>query len=103
MTALPVMLPHSRPLSRRDRAALLLLREVRSESWEPQLAARELLARLGPDRLLLELLRARVARRLLARPSLTDLRASETLTTALGLLTDEATAPSQRQGGSHAR
>lgn len=103
MTALPVILRHPRPLSRRDRAALLLLREVRSESWEPQLAGQELLDRLGPDRLLLELLRARVARRLLGRPSRTDLRASATLTVALELLAADTGVPSQRQGGSHAR
>lgn len=102
MTALPVMLPRHRPLGRADHAALVLLREVRAESWQAEDAARELLVRLGHDRLLLQLLRARVARRLLGRHSRYDLRASATLAVALELLGGDAVVPSQRQAGSHA-
>jgi hypothetical protein len=61
-----------------------LLRVVRVRNWGPEEAALHLRARLDDDRMLLHLLRARVAQAMLERPTHTDERAVATLECALG-------------------
>lgn len=69
--------------TRLDQAALVLTRVVMVRGWCPEEAARQLRARLDDDRLLLHLLRARVASAMLHRPTGTDERAFATLECAL--------------------
>jgi hypothetical protein len=84
------LLPHSRRTSRTpgptrlDQALLALLRVTEVRGWAPEEAARHLRMRLNDDRVLLHLLRARVAHAMLERPTRTDERAFATLECALG-------------------
>jgi hypothetical protein len=84
------MLPTSRRTlraagpTRLDQAVVALLRVVMVRGWGPEEAARDLRTRLDDDRLLLHLLRARVAHAMLERPTRTDERAFATLDCALG-------------------
>ena len=76
-----------------------LLRVVRVRNWGPEEAALHLRARLDDDRVLLSLLRARVAHAMLDRPTRTDERAFATLECALdgpGRPADIARLPRQR-------
>jgi hypothetical protein len=85
--------------SRLDQAVVALLRVVMVRNWGPEEAAQNLRARLDDDRLLLHLLRARVAHAMLDRPTRTDERAFATLEHALdgpGRPTDTAGLPRQR-------
>lgn len=88
---------HDTPL---DSASRALLRSVMAENWKPEEAARELLRRLDGNGLLLRLLRARVSRVLLARPTEIGTRAAATLDYASSALASaEAGAiPAQRRG-----
>jgi hypothetical protein len=61
-----------------------LLRVVMVRNWAPEEAALHLRACLDDDRMLLHLLRARVAQAMLERPTHTDERAFATLECALG-------------------
>jgi hypothetical protein len=62
----------------------VLLRGVTDRrGWDPDRAADDLRAGLGDDRLL-RLVRARVTRAMLERPTPTDVRALDTLDRALG-------------------
>lgn len=67
---------HDTPL---DNASRALLRSVMADGWQPEEAARELIRRLHGDILMLKLLRARVSRALLDRPTQIATRASATL------------------------
>lgn len=92
--------------SRLDQASLVLLQAIRVDGWRADAAGRQLLARVHGDRRVLELLRARVARAMLARPTRTDLRAAATLESAIGLLrppewSGGPPVPPQRNGGTH--
>ena len=89
--------------SRLDRASLVLLQATRVDDWRAEAAGRQLLARVQGDRRVLELLRARVARAMLTRPTRTDLRAAATLESAMGMLrlpepAGPPSMPAQRRG-----
>lgn len=104
MSVLPVDYPRARPRNRIDHASVVLLRTVMAADWHPEVAARELLRRLGHDRLVLELLRGRVARAMLRRSTQTDVRASTTIRHAMNLLDErvEPAVPAQRKGAADA-
>jgi hypothetical protein len=96
---------HPRPgLSRRlDQACVALLRAVMADSWSPENAAHDLLHRVDDDRRLLKLLRARVSRVMLDRPTRIAERATITLDHALSTTPVNQPAdlfPSQRRGWS---
>jgi hypothetical protein len=80
------LLPPSRaPFSRRPlhHAAAALLRLVMADGWRPEPAGRALRALVRGDVQVLRLLRARVARAMLDRPTPSDARALATLEQAL--------------------
>ena len=86
--------------SRLDQGVVALLRVVMVRNWGPEEAALHLRARLDDDRLLLHLLRARVAHAMLDRPTQTDERAFATLECALdgpGRPADGGRFPRQRR------
>jgi hypothetical protein len=104
MSSAHVAYHRPRPRSRLDQASLVLLQAIRVDDWRADAAGRQLLARVHGDRRVLELLRARVARAMLTRPTRTDLRAAATLESAMGLLRAPEPAraprvPAQRGGG----
>ena len=84
-----------------DHASLLLLRSVMDDGWRPDVAARDLLASVREDRWLLQLLRARIARVMLDRPSEIAERAGLTLERAFAQGATTRTKPQlvPRQGG----
>jgi hypothetical protein len=85
MPASPRTSTRSVPPAAQERATRLLLRTLMDRrSWNPDEAADDLRAGLADDRLL-RLVRARVARAMLARPTPTDVRALDTLDRALGV------------------
>ena len=88
MSALVVAAPRPRSRTRHgkpiDRASRALFRAVMADGWQPDEAARSLLAAVHDDHRLLRLLRARVLRALLERPSELTSRAEATLASALG-------------------
>lgn len=96
---------HPRTLfrSRVDHASATLLRSVMADGWRPETAARELLATIRFDRRVLLLMRARLAKAALQRPTRITDRAAVTL--ELAITTAEgrhATTYIPRQGGAHA-
>lgn len=78
---------HSRPRqrSRADRACASLLKVAMAEDWQAETAARELLAEIHEDARLLRILRARVSRAMLLRPTAIANRAAATLDCAVAL------------------
>lgn len=107
MSSVHVAYHRPRLRSRLDHASLVLLQAIRVDDWHADRAGRQLLARVYGDRRVLELLRARVARAMLTRPTRTDLRAAATLDSAMSLLrlpesSAEPRVPAQRSGGAHA-
>ncbi len=90
---------HDRPL---DHACRALLRSVMADGWQPEEAARDLLPWLDGNGLLLRLLRARVSRALLDRPSEIVTRAAATLDCASSTLAAEPVGSLPRQRGAHA-
>lgn len=105
MSSAHVAYHRPRPRSRLDQASLVLLQAVRVDDWRADAAGRQLLVRVHGDRRVLELLRARVARAMLTRPTRTDLRASATLASAMSLLAAPlptvSKVPAQRSGAAH--
>lgn len=95
---------HPRPLSSRrvDQASVALLRSVMADGWAPEEAARGLLLQVGHDRRILRLLKARVSRVMLQRPTRIAERATLTLDLALSTPAEHRAAPfpSQRLGRS---
>lgn len=87
MNTVVVSFPHprsrARQRSRIDRASVALLRVVMADEWDADSAAHDLLSRIHGDRGLIRVLRARVARAMLAHPTDLDRRALETLDRAL--------------------
>lgn len=104
MSVLPVDYPRARPRNRIDHASVVLLRIVMAAGWHPEQAGRDLLRRLGDDRLVLELLRGRVARAMLRRSTQTDVRASSTIRHAISMLDEREVPriPTQRTGAADA-
>lgn len=89
--------------SRVDHASATLLRSVMAAGWRPETAARELLATVRFDRRVLVLMRARVAKAALQRPTRITDRAAATLELALTTAERPHTSPLvPRQGGAHA-
>lgn len=89
---------HDKPL---DHASRALLRSVMAEGWQPEEAARDLLRRLDGNGLLLRLLRARISRAMLDRPSEIVSRAATTLDCASSAFAGEPTGTIPRQRGGH--
>lgn len=104
MSALAVAYPrprrtrHDNPL---DHASRALLRSVMAEGWQPDEAAKSLLEQVHDDGRLIRLLRARVSRALLDRPTQIAARAAATLDAALSALVVESAPTIPRQRGSH--
>ena len=73
--------------SRLDAAVLDLVRIVLDPCWTAETGAEELLGFVDHDERLLRMVRARVARNLLTRPTQADRRAGETLELALSRVT----------------
>ena len=90
MSALAVTAPRPRPRTRHrtpvDQACRALFHAVMADGWQPDEAARSLLTVVQHDRRLLRLLRARVLRARLERPSDLSSRAEATLDSAIGAL-----------------
>lgn len=90
MSALAVTAPRPLPRTRHrrpvDHASRALFHAVMADGWRPEEAARALLAVVHHDRRLLRLLRARVLRARLDRPSDLSSRAEATLDFAIGAL-----------------
>ena len=103
MSALAVA--YNRPRNRHDKpldyASRALLRSVMAEGWQPEEAARDLLRRLDGNGLLLRLLRARISRAMLDRPTDIVTRAAATLDCATSALATEPTAGIPRQRSRH--
>ncbi len=97
-----VAYPRPRVRTQVDHASIALLRSVMAEGWRPETAARELLVRVRGDRRVLRLLRARVSRAMLERPTRITERATVTLDHALAAPSHSATPVVPRQGGGHA-
>lgn len=78
---------HSRPRlrSRADHACALLLKVAMADDWQPETAARALLDEIHEDPRLLRILRARVSRAMLLRPTQIANRAAATLDCAVAL------------------
>lgn len=66
-----------------NKACALLLKTVMAEDWQPETAARALLAEIHGDPRLLRILRAKVSRAMLTRPTEIAGRAAETLDCAV--------------------
>jgi hypothetical protein len=66
-----------------DRATIALVRTVMADGWRPDTAADELLLRTQADSRLLRLVRARLSRSMVDRPTRLQLRASATVDNAL--------------------
>jgi hypothetical protein len=73
-----------------------------ADGWRPETAARELLVRVRGDRRVLRLLRARVSRAMLERPTRITERATITLDHALAAAGRTGAVVVPRQGGGHA-
>lgn len=98
-----VAYPRPRVRTRVDHAFLTLLRAVMADGWRPESAARDLLVSVQDDRRLLRLLKARISRRMLERPTRFMERATLTLDHALSKPVEKgARGPIvPRQGGTH--
>lgn len=94
--------PRSRISRRVDQASVALLKAVMADDWRPEEAARDLLLLVHDDRRVLQLLRARVSRKLLERPTRIAERATLTLDHALSTPVRHRAEPfpSQRLGRS---
>jgi hypothetical protein len=92
--------PHLRNVSRLDLAILKLVRLVLADDWQADAAGERLRLHVGEDQQVLRLLRARVARTMLKRPSALGARATATLAHALPPHAS-APGPSQRRGYAH--
>lgn len=97
-----VAYPRPRVRTRVDQASIALLRSVMADGWRPETAARELLVRVRGDRRVLRLLRARVSRAMLERPTRITERATITLDHALATEGRTGAVVVPRQGGGHA-
>ena len=98
-----VVYPRPRVRTRVDHAFLALLRSVMADGWRPEKAAQDLLVTVHDDRRMLRLLRARLSRAMLDRPTRITDRATLTLDHALGkpvAQQSRGTAIPQ-QGGAH--
>jgi hypothetical protein len=95
--------PRPRTRTRADHAFVALLRAVMAEGWRPEEAARELLEAVRQDLRLLRLVRARISRAMLERPTGITERATLTLDVALStrLAGSVSGAPLPRHGGTH--
>jgi len=82
--------------TRADRAALELVRIVVADGWTPSSAADELRVRVDGDLATLRLLRARVAKVMLQRPTRLGVRASITLERMLTRNSSDALLDPQR-------
>ena len=104
MYTAPVAYPRYRARTRLDHASIALLRAVMADGWRPERAARELLVRVNGDRRLLRLMRAKLSRAMLDRPTLITERAATTIDHALAAPVENGvrTAMIPRQGGGHA-
>jgi hypothetical protein len=105
MNASSVVYPRARIRTRADHASTALLRSVMADGWRPEKAARELLVRVRGDRRLLRLIRARLSRATLERPTTITDRAMTTLDLALATPVGQptvGTASFPLQGGGHA-
>ncbi len=101
MNTASAVYPRPRVRTRVDHASIALLRAVMADGWRPEKAARELLVRVHGDRRVLRLLRARVSRALLQRPTRIQEKAAATLDYALS--TSAVLSPVvPRQGGADA-
>lgn len=69
--------------SRANKACAVLLRSVMSDDWQPEVAARTLLDEIHDDPRLLRILRAKVSRVMLTRPTQIADRAAATLDCAV--------------------
>lgn len=103
MSALVVAAPRPRPRTRHskplERASRALFHAVMADGWHPDEAARSLLAAVHDDHRLLRVLRARVLRALLDRPSELTSRAEATLDSALGTrVPHQPGAPARERG-----
>jgi len=83
MTTAAVFYARPRGRSRVDQALITLLRTVMADGWRPDQAADELLLRTGADSRLLRLVRARLSRSMLDRPTRIYRRAAVTIDKAL--------------------
>jgi hypothetical protein len=96
---------HPRPRTRTqaDHAFVALLRAVMAEGWRPEEAARELLETVRQDLRLLRLVRARISRAMLERPTAITERATLTLDVALSTRVAGSVSgvPLPRHGGTH--
>jgi hypothetical protein len=99
MRSLAVAPSHPRPRldTPLDNASRALVRSVMADGWQPEEAARDLVRRLHGDSLMLKLLRARVSRALLHRPTQIGRRAAATLDLALSGATDDGACVLPRQ------
>lgn len=83
MSTLEVGAAQQRLRTRVDLASRILLRAVMADEWRAEEAARELLGRVRGDVQLLKVLRARIARAMLERPTRIGARAAATVDHAL--------------------
>lgn len=101
MSTASVAYPRPRVRNRVDHASIALLRAVMADGWRPEKAARDLVTRVRGDRRVLRLMRAKLSRAMLDRPTRITERAVLTLDHALATpATRIAGAPAiPRQGG----
>jgi hypothetical protein len=98
-----VAYPRPRVRTRVDHASVTLFRLVMADGWRPEQAARELLSAVHGDRRVLALVRAKLSRAVLERPTRLTERATRTVEQALsttGQSSGSVLFP--RQGGAHA-
>jgi hypothetical protein len=80
----PIVVPRRPPFrSRVGHASIALLRSAMADDWRPEKAARQLLATVDGDRRVLALVRAKLSRAVLERPTRITERATLTLDHAL--------------------
>lgn len=101
MSTASVAYPRPRVRNRVDHASIALLRAVMADSWRPEKAARDLLTRVRGDRRVLRLMRAKLSRAMLERPTRITERAVLTLDHALAAPANRIAGPPAlpRQGG----
>jgi len=102
MNTASVAYPRLRVRNRVDHASIALLRAVMADGWRPEKAARELLKRVRGDRRVLRLMKAKLSRAMLDRPTRITERAVLTLDHALAApVSHPAGTPAAlpRQGG----
>lgn len=101
MSTASVAYPRPRVRNRVDHASIALLRAVMADGWRPEKAARDLVTRVRGDRRVLRLMKAKLSRAMLDRPTRITERAVLTLDHALAApATRIAGTPAiPRQGG----